>query len=675
MRLTLCALSALILSNPALAQTCSTEQAERLIIESPAPQAGAQFGAMVQQFGDTLAIGATSSNNIYIFNRDETNWNYYQTLSVPQADGPMAIGHEVLAVASSAVEGNRGRVRIYEPFPTGQWREVNNLQPSDLSSDARFGHSVAIGGSLLVVGARMDAGWRGSAYVYERRASDGAWVQLSKLDPGVSGWQEFGINVAISGDTIFVAAVRCAGCLGNGNGKVYVFNRTGPATWALSQIITDPTGDNRWEFGHQGLAAGGSVLAVASHTTPLGTATRVGAVYVFERDGEGTWQFANSVHSPIGAVEQAFFGYMLACDGESIVAGYDPNNEVRVSVIRKVDGTWVCTRTLNPSNDGLASQGVSAPRLQINQNGVWFGTPTSNGQVGAVYQFAYPCDPPAVAAPSPEVVASAGGTAALTVSASPGATAQWYRDAVALEDSDRVSGASTPSLQISQLTAEDIGTYRCQVTNGCGTTSANVHLQLDGTVPVTWPASMGGNDHRYEVRVVEGPITWVVASQAALSAGGTLATITSPEENQFVFDLTRVTPGAWRDTTEWNFGPWLGGRRSSPGSNQWGWVTGEPWNFAAWFAGQPDSLTQDFLLFGRGGRPPLPVWSDANDGEDVRAFVVEYVTPCPLPQITQDPEAQALLPAARSSLLSRLQQAMRRSRGSTKTRISNRRRD
>lgn len=405
-----CAIALATLACLAHAQTCMTEESERLVVDSPSPQVGGYFGTMAQQYGDTLAIGATGQSSVYIFNRDGNSWTYYQTLPVPQADGPMAIGDGVLAVASSAVESNRGRVRIFEPFPTGQWREVSNLQPSDLSGGARFGHSVAISGSLLVVGARMDASSRGSAYVFERRTSDGAWVQLAKLDPGVSGWNEFGINVAISDDTIFVAAVRGAGILGGGDGKVYVFNRTGPSTWSLGQIITDPTGDNRWEFGHLGLAAAGSVLAVASHTTPSGEATRVGAVYIFERDQSDVWHFANSVQSPVGAVEQTFFGQMLACDGETVLATYDPN-EQRVSVIRKVEGVWTCTRTLNPSNDGTGSGAVwPAPRLQINPEGVWLGTPTSLGQVGAVYQFAYPCDAPAISAPI-EVVASAGETA------------------------------------------------------------------------------------------------------------------------------------------------------------------------------------------------------------------------------------------------------------------------
>lgn len=213
-------------------------------------------------------------------------------------------------------------------------------------------------------------------------------------------------------------------------------------------------------------------------------------------------------------------------------------------------------------------------------------------------------------------------------------------------DSERYSGAQTPSLQIAQVVADDMGAYRCRVTNDCGTSSADVRLQLDGIAPVTWPASMGGNDHRFEVRVVEDPITWEAAAQAAIDAGGHLATLTSSEENQFVFDLTRVTTGAWRDTTEWNFGPWLGGRRSVANPSQWTWITGETWEFSAWFAGQPDSLTQDYLLFGRGGRPPLPVWSDANNGEDVRSFVIEYSSPCSVPEITQQPIAQNLLPGS-----------------------------
>ena len=52
-------------------------------------------------------------------------------------------------------------------------------------------------------------------------------------------------------------------------------------------------------------------------------------------------------------------------------------------------------------------------------------------------------------------------------------------------------------------------------------------------VPVQW----GGNGHWYEPVAVGEFISWDDANQAATDAGGYLVTITSAEENDFVFSL------------------------------------------------------------------------------------------------------------------------------------------
>src|SRR5436305_1758852 len=52
-----------------------------------------------------------------------------------------------------------------------------------------------------------------------------------------------------------------------------------------------------------------------------------------------------------------------------------------------------------------------------------------------------------------------------------------------------------------------------------------------------WPVSAGGNDHWYHPVRVTKPISWSSAYKEAQSFGGYLVTITSPEENTFVFNL------------------------------------------------------------------------------------------------------------------------------------------
>jgi hypothetical protein len=154
--------------------------------------------------------------------------------------------------------------------------------------------------------------------------------------------------------------------------------------------------------------------------------------------------------------------------------------------------------------------------------------------------------------------------------------------------------------------------------------------QLSSAAPVQW----SGNGHWYEVVFIPGPVaTWHEAKTEAEEKGGYLATITSDAENQFVYDLTVNTPGAWEMSAEWATGPTLGGYqdRSAPDysepSGGWRWVTGEPWAYTAWLQQphpQPDDWLnlEDYLSYWGYPNKIMPTW---NDGGDICSrYVIEY---------------------------------------------------
>jgi hypothetical protein len=84
-------------------------------------------------------------------------------------------------------------------------------------------------------------------------------------------------------------------------------------------------------------------------------------------------------------------------------------------------------------------------------------------------------------------------------------------------------------------------------------------------------------------------------------------TITSPEENRFVFGLIAGKPQFF---VEGNYGPWIGGFQTDskvePGGH-WRWVTGEPFSYTDWAAGKPDN--------GSGGDPLLEPGIPPGQGE------------------------------------------------------------
>lgn len=143
--------------------------------------------------------------------------------------------------------------------------------------------------------------------------------------------------------------------------------------------------------------------------------------------------------------------------------------------------------------------------------------------------------------------------------------------------------------------------------------------------PAQWSVSEGGNGHFYEVVAVPEGLTWPQANSAAGLRGGYLATITSPEENDFVFNQINYTV-YWNESR----GPWIGGYQAD-GSVEpdggWQWISGEPFVYTNWSPGQPNNSNghEKCLHFGWGETTVCSTWNDQPDGfNGIHAYMVEY---------------------------------------------------
>jgi hypothetical protein len=162
-------------------------------------------------------------------------------------------------------------------------------------------------------------------------------------------------------------------------------------------------------------------------------------------------------------------------------------------------------------------------------------------------------------------------------------------------------------------------------------------LVLGAGAQVIADVQWAGNGHFYGVVSVPGGISWGEANVAATSAGKYLATITSQQENDFVFSLVDQ-PQYWHSPYgSSNYGPWLGGFQSPPTTlpaTNWNWVTGEPWGYTNWHPGEPNDfqgLAQDRLMYIDEGTSVLraSTWNDevsgGYGGHPPIAYVVESV--------------------------------------------------
>ncbi|QDV05667.1 Lectin C-type domain protein [Planctomycetes bacterium Poly30] len=151
--------------------------------------------------------------------------------------------------------------------------------------------------------------------------------------------------------------------------------------------------------------------------------------------------------------------------------------------------------------------------------------------------------------------------------------------------------------------------------NGFGT------ISLDDGRPQLNPA----NGHYY-ARVASAGISWDqsradAAAMTHMGLTGHLATLTSQQENDFVFALGGVNNlwiGGFQNTASASYAEPAGG---------WEWITGEPFVYANWLPGEPNNSgafgAEDYLeLLQSAGFGDT--WNDAAQMEHPAGFLVEF---------------------------------------------------
>ncbi len=300
-------------------------------------EATARFGYSVGVDGDHAVIGAifhSGGGAAYVSRQTSPGvWSDPVHLTLPpyisgsdQFGIAVAIDGETLVVGSDYENGQRGAAAVYE-WNSGSsvWDYKEPLTASDAAANDLFGHSVAIDGDTIVVGADLGdcaVGNTGSAYVFVR--SGGLWSEQDELcpnDPGAAG-DNFGARVAISGNTAVVSALtHDAGA--NNAGAAYVFTQNG-VDWPQQAKLVEPTQVADNNFGQE-VEINGDQLAVSAMRGDSGT-TDGGSVYTYERQGT-TWTHQGTIDEGSAASNNDHFGYSLRIENGHLIVGgaYDSN--------------------------------------------------------------------------------------------------------------------------------------------------------------------------------------------------------------------------------------------------------------------------------------------------------------------------------------------------------------
>jgi len=277
------------------------------------------FGASVAIDGDRIVVGASDAPSEspgsvplagagYVFDRSGTTWTEDAKLTPPDpviqgffgiAVGVAADVAVVGAWAASSAVGRSGAVYAYERIG-GAWLLVEKIVPTDATAEARFGFSLDLQGSDLLVGAPQDSGVCpndpfcevGAAYLLEQRP--GGWNEVAKLvPPDFADEDHFGIAVRRSQDTIVIGTETSSG-VGSLAGSAYVYVRTG-STWSLQQKLEASDAAAGDGFG-AGVAVEGDRIVVGAPGDDT-IAPEAGSFYWFERSGSGWTELAEVTSS------------------------------------------------------------------------------------------------------------------------------------------------------------------------------------------------------------------------------------------------------------------------------------------------------------------------------------------------------------------------------------------
>jgi hypothetical protein len=274
------------------------------------------------------------------------------------------------------------------------WREVVRLTASDAAAGDDFGASVGISGHTVVVGASAVDGWRpGSAYVFSRnQGGRDKWGEVVRLSPPLDADEypdsplAFGHSVAVSGSTVVVGAYWAGGDF---SGAAYIFNRSPGGTWSQPVNLGGTFGGGDYCFGYR--------VAISGNTTIVGTGCGArdapGIAHVFARNqgGRNRWGQVAVLNSYGEINEGTRFSMSVAMDGHVATVGGSDFGVVEptVSVFTRSTSSaelWTETAKLT-AEDELMADDLFGSEVAISGRTIFVGAPALRYSPGSVYVF------------------------------------------------------------------------------------------------------------------------------------------------------------------------------------------------------------------------------------------------------------------------------------------------
>ncbi len=356
--------------------------AEARLIEDPVTSDN--FGSSVALSGDTALVGSPYDDTIagadagsaYVFVRKGEIWRQ-QARQIDSEGAPLddfgfsvAISGDTALVGSpyddTAAKFNAGSAYVF--VRNGMlWSQQEKLKADDSMANDSFGYAVAVSGTTALVGSPYDdtpaGNDAGSAYVFVRNGA--AWSPQAHLfaddgsaDHGSAG-DEFGLSVALSGDTALIGAPFddiYPSNLASNAGSAYIFVRNGTAWSPQAKLVASVRADS--DFFAQSVALSGDIALVGAPFHDTSARSNAGIAYIYVRSGT-TWSPPAELTATDGMADD-YFGSSVALSGTTALVGAPEDNDPTAG--SEVGSAYVFTRsgtTWNPQAKLTASEGAA----------------------------------------------------------------------------------------------------------------------------------------------------------------------------------------------------------------------------------------------------------------------------------------------------------------------------
>lgn len=354
-----------------------------------------EFGSSVAISGNIIVVGAyledentsntgtlSAAGSAYIFSKDQggtDNWGQVKKLIASdraiddQFGFSVAINGNLVVVGApqedhDAVGGNEllsaGAAYVFskDQGSANNWGQVKKLVASNRSAGNRFGRSVAILNSDIVIGGE-------SAYIFKKdQGGTSNWGQFAILTPS-GGEIGFGNAVAIASNTIVIGSASA----GTGAAYVYGKDQGGTDNWGLVKKLeaSDKTiGDN---FG-SAVSISSNYIVVSAHmedddANGTNSLSNAGSAYMFSKDqgGSNNWGQIKKIVSSDRA-EEDYFGWTAVLNGTTVfvAAVQEDENENGLATMSLAGSAYSFSKDQGGTDNWGQTQKLVSTELPVN---------------------------------------------------------------------------------------------------------------------------------------------------------------------------------------------------------------------------------------------------------------------------------------------------------------------